>query len=127
LPYWFEVEATGYLGEDSRSAIRLDASYERLFTPRLIPEPLAEVNLYGKDDVERGLGSGLPDITIGLRLRYEIRPEIAPCLGLEGAGIFGNTADLAKAASADTSETRPVAGLRFWFQGASEVLRASSI
>jgi len=114
-PYWFEVEATGYLGENSRSAIRLDASYELLFTQRLILEPRAEANIYGKDDVERGLGSGLSDITVGLRLRYEIRREIAPYLGVEWAGSFGKTADLAEAAGADTTETRLVAGLRFWF------------
>ncbi len=114
-PYWFEVEATGYVGESGRTALRLDASYELLFTQKLILQPSIEANAYGKKDPERGLGSGLADIVAALRLRYEIRREIAPYLGVEWAGKFGNTKDLARQAGEDSSEFRLVAGLRFWF------------
>ncbi|MFX7853885.1 copper resistance protein B, partial [Acinetobacter baumannii] len=31
-PYWFEVEATGYVGEQGRTALRLAAEYELLLT-----------------------------------------------------------------------------------------------
>ncbi len=114
-PYWFEVELTGYLGESGRSAARLDISYELLFTQRLVLTPRLEANLYGKDDPARGLGSGLSDLTAGLRLRYEIRREFAPYLGVEWSSRFGDTADLARLEGGDRRETALVAGLRFWF------------
>jgi len=114
-PYWFEVEAAGYLGQDGRSALRLSGSYELLFTQRLILQPHFEANLYGKRDPERELGSGLSDLAVGLRLRYEIRREFAPYLGVEWGGKFGDTADFARAAGASTRETRVIAGLRMWF------------
>ena len=114
-PYWFEVEATGYVGEGGRTAARLDASYELLLTQKWILQPRVEANAYGKDDMRRGLGSGLSDVSAALRLRYEFRREFAPYVGVEWAGKFGDTKDLARAAGEDANETRVVAGLRFWF------------
>lgn len=114
-PYRFNVEATGYLGEEGRSAVRLETEYEWLFTQRLVLQPRFETNLYGKRDPERGLGSGLANMALGLRLRYEIRREFAPYIGIEYARKFGGTADLARAAGDDADETLYVVGLRFWF------------
>jgi len=114
-PYWFEIEAAGYVGEEGRTALRLHASYELLLTQKLILQPRIEANVYGKADAERGLGSGLSDVIAGLRLRYEIRREFAPYLGIEYAAKFGGTADFARAADHDPRETRAVAGFRFWF------------
>jgi len=36
-PYWFEVEATAYLGDGGRSALRLAASYDLLLTQKAHP------------------------------------------------------------------------------------------
>ena len=57
------------------------------------------------------IGSGLSDIEAGLRLRYEIRRELAPYVGVHWVRRFGETADFAS----DDSETRFVAGVRVWF------------
>jgi copper resistance protein B len=114
-PYWFELDATGYIGEGGRTALNLEAEYELLLTQKWILQPRIEADFHGKDDRERGIGSGLSEIAAGVRLRYEIRREFAPYLGVEWAGTFGDTKDLARAAGEDASETRLVAGLRFWF------------
>jgi len=114
-PYWFEVELAGYLGEAGRTTLRFNTEYELLFTQKLILQPRIEANAYGKDDAGRGLGSGLSNLTAGVRLRYEIRREFAPYVGIEWARKFGETGDLARAAGEDASETAFVAGLRFWF------------
>lgn len=114
-PYWFEVEATAYAADEGRSALRLEVEYELLFTQKLILQPRIEANFYGERDTERGLGAGLSDLTAGVRLRYEIRREFAPYLGIEWAGKFGATADYAQAAGEASRETRIVAGLRFWY------------
>lgn len=114
-PYWFEVDAAVYVGENGRTALRAEAEYELLLTQKLIVQPRVEMNVYGKRDPERELGSGLSDLTAGVRLRYEIRREIAPYVGIERVARFGTTADLVQAAGADAQETRYVAGVRWWF------------
>ncbi len=114
-PYWFELQATAYIGEGGRTAFNLEAEYELLFTQKLILQPRIDMDWYGKDDAELGIGSGISELAAGLRLRYEIRREIAPYVGVEWAYKFGDTKDFAQAAGEDPNETRFVAGLRFWF------------
>lgn len=114
-PYWFETDISAYFGEGGRSALRIETDYELLLTQRLILQPRIEVNAYGKNDTRRALGSGLSGMSAGLRLRYEIRREFAPYVGVEWAGTFGDTRDLVRANGEDAHETRLVAGLRFWF------------
>ena len=114
-PYWFEVDATAYVGNNGRTALRLEAEYELLLTQRLILQPRIEVNLYGGRDQARDIGSGLSGGAAGLRLRYEITRQIAPYVGVEWAGKFGESADFARTAGEKRSETRWVAGVRFWF------------
>lgn len=114
-PYWFNVDAAAYVGEAGRTALRLDAEYDLLLTQKLILQPTVETNIYGKSDSERGLGSGLSDVSVALRLRYEIRREFAPYVGIERVRKFGDTADFARAAGKGAGETRLIAGLRFWF------------
>ena len=114
-PYWFDVEATAYVGENGRSAVRAEASYDLLFTQRLILQPNLEINLYGKNDPAREIGSGLSDVDLGLRLRYEIRRQFAPYVGVSWQRKFGKTADYARAAGKDTHDTQFVVGVRVWF------------
>ena len=114
-PYWFEMEATLYAGDNGRTALRFGAEYELLFTQQLVLQPRAEINVYGKSDPARDIGSGLSDAVAGMRLRYEFTRQFAPYLGVEWAGKFSETASLARAAGERSRETRYVAGVRFWF------------
>lgn len=113
--YGLEVEATGFIGEQGQSALRLEGDYDLLLTNRLILQPTAELNFYGKNDPERGIGSGLANTEVGLRLRYEIRREFAPYIGVTWNRAYGNSADLAREEGGDVSEARLVAGIRMWF------------
>jgi len=114
-PYWFEVDATAYIGEGGRTAANLEGVYDLLLTQKLILQPRIEADWYGKRDARRGLGDGLSEITTGLRLRYEIRREIAPYMGVEWSRKYGDTRDFARAAGQESSEARLVAGLRLWY------------
>lgn len=114
-PYWFEVEATVYAGEEGRTAARFSAEYELLVMQRLVLQPEIELTSYGKEDPRNGIGSGLAETQVGLRLRYELRRELAPYIGVAWARSHGGTADLARAAGHDTSALQFVAGLRIWF------------
>lgn len=113
--YGLELEATAFVGEQGQSALRLEGEYDMLLTNRLILQPTAELNLYGRNDHERGVGSGLASSEVGLRLRYEIRREFAPYIGVTWNRAYGNTADLVREEHGDVSEARLVAGIRLWF------------
>lgn len=114
-PYWFELDITAYLGDSRRTALVAEAEYDLLLTQRLIMQPRAELSLYGKDDPANGLGSGLSDLALGLRLRYEFSRQFAPYIGVEWTSAFGETADFRRASGQGRSVTQAVAGLRFWF------------
>ncbi len=114
-PYKFDVQATAYLGKSGQTAATLEVEYELLLTNRLILQPLVEVRMFGKDDPLRASGSGLSTIEAGLRLRYEVRREFAPYIGLIHERAFGNTAGFRQARNEDIRDTRLVAGVRIWF------------
>jgi copper resistance protein B len=114
-PYWFEIEATAYVGDAGRTAARFRVEYELLFTQRLILQPQFEVNAYGKDDPQRQIGAGVSDLQLALRLRYEIRREFAPYVGVVWLRSVGKTAELVSASGRDPSDFQVLAGIRFWF------------
>ena len=89
------------------AALRLAAERDVLLTQRLVLRPELELNAYTEDDAERGIDAGLSDVEFGLRLRYEIRREIAPYLGL----LWSWT----ESPDEESSEFSAVAGLRIWF------------
>ena len=114
-PFKFEVAATAYIDQSGQTSARLEVEYETLLTNRLILQPLVEVNLYGKDDARRGIGSGLGTVEAGLRLRYEFSRQFAPYVGIVRERAFGRTADLRHDGDEHIDDTRFVAGLRFWY------------
>ncbi|GAC1407477.1 MAG: copper resistance protein B [Burkholderiaceae bacterium] len=114
-PYWFDVQATAYVGQGGRTALRFEPEYDLLLTQRLILQPNVKINLYGKNDPARGIGSGLSVMEAGLRLRYEFSRKVAPYIGVVYNRKFGTTAQYANDAGKPASETRLVSGVRIWF------------
>ena len=114
-PYWFEVQATAYIGAAGRTHVRVESEYDLLFTNRLVLQPLLETEIYGTSDPEHRFGAGLATLDIGLRLRYEVRREVAPYVGLVWSRKFFGTADLAEAAGETAAGWRMAMGIRTWF------------
>jgi copper resistance protein B len=114
-PYGFELESALFLSNRGDLSARLEASTDLRLTQRLILEPRAEANLAAQDDRAAGVGSGLSELELGLRLRYAFRPEFAPYVGVNWSRTFGDTADFARADGRDVEQTRFVVGLRAWF------------
>ncbi|MGO2291529.1 MAG: copper resistance protein B [Pseudoalteromonas sp.] len=114
-PYWFELDMTAYVGERGSTAFTLEAEYELLLTQKLIIQPRAEITLYGKNDKQNELGSGLSSSAIGFRVRYEFTRQFAPYIGVEWSNKFGNTADYATSSGQSSNNTAFVAGIKFWF------------
>lgn len=115
LPYWIKTEAAVFVSDRGDAFSRLKGSYDLRLTQRLILQPRAEVLLAARDVPDVGVGSGLSSAEIGLRLRYEIRREFAPYVGVNFERGVGRTADLRRSAGQDVEETRFVLGLRAWF------------
>ena len=114
-PYWFELDMTAYVGERGNTAFTLEAEYELLLTQKLIIQPRAEITLYGKNDKQNELGSGLSSSAIGFRVRYEFTRQFAPYIGVEWSNKFGNTADYATSSGQSSNNTAFVTGIKFWF------------
>lgn len=114
-PYWFEIEATAYLGAGGRTAARLRAEYELRLTPRLVLQPDVELNLYGSNDPAARTGRGLAESNLGLRLRYEVRRQFAPYIGVVWHSRYAATARFSRQDGRPASDRQFVAGMRFWF------------
>ena len=114
-PYFFEVDAALFIGSSGRVAARLEADYEFLLTQKLILSPEVEINIFGEDDPALRIGSGLSDVELGLRLRYEIHREFAPYIGINWEKKFGTSADYARDDGIETSDWQLVVGIRAWF------------
>ena len=114
-PHWFEVEVTAYVGAAGRTEARVAVEYDLLLTNRLVLQPALEADLAGRADRERLLGRGLRSTEAGLRLRYELRREFAPYIGVSWNRRWGGTADFAAGAGHGTKDVGVVTGLRVWF------------
>ena len=114
-PYWFEIDSALFIGESGQVGLRFEAEYEWMLTQRWVLSPEVEINLHSKDDSATGTGSGLSDTQIGLRLRYEVKREFAPYIGVNWNKKYGNTATFAKNDGESVNDTQFVVGIRAWF------------
>lgn len=114
-PQWFQTDATLYISDGGRAAARLKTQYDLLLTQRLVLQPYAEANLYARTDARSGTGRGVSDLELSARLRYELRRELAPYVGVVWSRRFGASATFARTAGEDVSGVGVVVGLRAWF------------
>ena len=114
-PQWFETDASFFVSQKGDTSLRLEAEYDILFTQRLVLEPSAEINIAFSNDEKTGVGSGLSDVELGLRLRYEIAREFAPYIGINWERKIGKTSDFASEEGEDPNVFSVVAGLRIFF------------
>lgn len=114
-PGFFEVEGALFLSNKGDVLGRVEGYYDQRITQRLILQPRAEFNLSAQDVPETDTGSGLVDVEVGLRLRYDIAREFAPYVGVSYLRKTGDTARFARAAGEDVHATSFVIGVRTWF------------
>lgn len=114
-PQFFEIDTALFVSEEGDVSARLEAEYELLITQRLVLQPVVELNIAAQEVEELGIGSGLTDIEVGLRLRYEIMREFAPYIGVNYERDLFNTADFTREEGEDVDDLSFVAGVRFFF------------
>jgi copper resistance protein B len=106
-PYWIDIEATAYVGNAGALAARFKADTDLRLTQRLVLQPECELNAYSRADPARQQAAGLSDVDAGLRLRYEIRREFAPYLGVAWTHRPGD--------GAPGDQWQWLLGLRAWY------------
>ena len=114
-PYWFDVEAALFISHEGEVSARVELEYDLLLTQRLILQPRLETNLGAQNVRELGMNAGVSDIEIGARLRYEIRRELAPYIGVLWSRRFGEAASATKREGGDPDTVNFVVGIRLWF------------
>ena len=114
-PYaWLEVEPTLYLSQKGDLSARLTTAVDLLISQRLIAQPRFQVNAAVQAVPEFDVASGVNDIELGTRMRYEIRRELGPYIGVSWIRRTGGTAAIARQVGERVSDVRFVAGLRLW-------------
>ncbi|GAB5550209.1 MAG: hypothetical protein SangKO_099690 [Sandaracinaceae bacterium] len=113
-PYFFEVEPALFVSAKGDVSARFTGSYDLLLTQRLVAQPRLETNVAVQRVEDWGVGAGLNDVELGLRLRYEIRREVAPYVGVNWTTRYGDAADVARAEGGSASEAAVVFGIRLW-------------
>ena len=114
-PYRFEIDTALFVTENGDVLLSAELERDLLFTQRLILQPRLEISAAAQDIDDRAISSGVTDAAVGVRLRYEIRREFAPYLGVSWQRTFGNGSRALRAAGEDDTTTTFVLGARFWF------------
>lgn len=115
LPFVFELDAAAFWSDDGDLTGRVEAEYDVRITQRFVLQPRIEVNFAAQAVPELGVGSGVGSVEGGLRLRYEVRRELAPYIGISWERKRGNTGDFARAIGDGRRSRAVVVGLRSWF------------
>jgi len=110
LPYFIDSSAQVFVAEDGRYALRLKGQYDLLLSQRLVLTPDAELNVYSRRDDNWGQDTGLSDVEFGLRLRYEIKREIAPYVG-----VVWSRSSVDGVPSKNSENWRVALGLHMWY------------
>ncbi|MGE0624851.1 MAG: copper resistance protein B [Pseudomonadales bacterium] len=113
-PQRFETDVALFVSDDGDVSLRGEFEYDLLLTQRLVLQPRLELGVSAQSAPDLGIGSGVTHSELGLRLRYEIRREFAPYLGIHWERLYGDTRDYAAQAGEPTSITSFVIGLRAW-------------
>ncbi|MGB0560457.1 MAG: copper resistance protein B [Spirulinaceae cyanobacterium] len=114
-PYFIETDAALFVSEAGDISARLTLERELLLSQRWVLQPELEVNLAAQTVEDFGIGSGLNDLSLGLRLRYDITRKFAPYVGVNWSRKFGDTADFARAEGEEVDNWALVGGLRLLF------------
>lgn len=114
-PYLIEVDAALFLSHKGDLTGRIKAELDQRITQRLILQPRVELKLAAQAGPDPHDAAGLNKADLGLRLRYEIRRELAPYIGIEQGWHTKRSSAAAPAVNATKADTRLVAGVRFWF------------
>lgn len=114
-PYRFEIQTAAFVSERGDVSARAELEYEVLLTQRWILQPRLATNIALQEVKDQGVGRGVNDVELALRLRYEIKHELAPYIGVSWQNQYGGSARFARDRGERAVGWNLVAGVRAWF------------
>lgn len=114
-PYLFEIDTDLSISHEGDISASFAVEQNFLLTQRLILQPEFKTNIAIQTVEDFGVGSGINDVELGLRLRYEINRNFAPYLGVNWHQKLFETADIARNEGEETSNLSVVGGVRLLF------------
>lgn len=113
-PGRFDIEPAFFVSNKGKTSMRFTGTYDTLLTQRLILQPRFETEIAFQNDSEFGVARGVNDVEAGLRLRYEVRRELAPYFGVTFRQSFDATAQRVLREGGVPNALEFVIGLRMW-------------
>jgi copper resistance protein B len=114
-PYRYEVQAAAFVSERGEVSARAELEYELWLAQRWVLQPRFATNVAVQKVEAQGIGRGLNNVELGMRLRYEIKRELAPYVGVSWQSRYGGTAQLARERGESVGGWSVVVGARLWF------------
>jgi copper resistance protein B len=114
-PGYFDCEPSLYISERGEVSGELTVTTNLHLTQRLVLQPRFQGEVSVQGDKRFGTGSGVTELDLGLRLRYEIRREFAPYIGVTWLRSFGETARIARANDETWDTVALATGLQLWW------------
>ena len=113
-PGRFDIEPAFFVSNKGKTSFNFTGTYETLLTQRLVLQPRFDTEIAFQRDSEFGVSRGVNDVEFGLRLRYEVRREFAPYIGLTFRQSFDATAQRVTREGGVPNALEFVVGLRVW-------------
>ena len=113
-PGRFDINPEFFVSNKGKTSVRFTGTYETLLTQRLVLQPRFETEIAFQRDNEFGVARGVNDVEVGLRLRYEVRRELAPYIGVTFRQSFDVTAQRVLRERGVPNALEFVVGLRMW-------------
>ncbi len=116
-PYFVDVDARVFIGEESSSQLLIELERELMLTQKWVLTPELDIIANGRSNERFGEGSGLAEIEFSVRLGYENRgsSKLQPFVGITATQLFGATKRLARTQAENSSEVSIMLGLHSWF------------
>ncbi|MEO6909198.1 MAG: copper resistance protein B [Abditibacteriaceae bacterium] len=115
MPYNYDLESAIYVDIHGNISGEVKAEKDFKINQRLILQPRIQVGAALQQVDSFGIGSGLTDMSLDLRLRYEINRQFAPYIVITYQKSFGKTASFVRQEGGNPSQLRFVTGVRMWF------------
>lgn len=114
VPFRSDVENLLFVSDKGDVSARFTAVRDYLITQRLTVQPRFETTVAVQQVKEFTVGSGVNNIEVGFRLRYDIHRGFGPYVGVSLERLFFGTADLARFEGQDVNRSSLVFGFRAW-------------
>ena len=116
-PYFVNVDARVFVGEESSSQLLIELERELMITQEWVLTPELDIIANGRTNERFEEGSGLAEMEFSLRLGYEHdgNRRFQPFIGLTARQTFGTTRRLIKTKGESSGDVEAMIGIHSWF------------